>query len=70
MDRYVFTPAEALRACSTVIDEYEQGALMTDVRVAFAKQMFAALSREDAQVVVRSYPFRDIITNYDMICFF
>lgn len=60
--------AEALRACCDLIDEYEEGALLSDVRIKFAKQMFWKLGTEDAQLVVRSYPFCDIIMKYDMLC--
>lgn len=61
MRHYDINEAEALRACCDLIDEYEEGALMSEVRVAFAKQMFARLGMEDALAVVTSYPFRDIL---------
>lgn len=70
MRYYEINEAEALRACCDLIDEYEEGELMSEVRVAFAKQMFARLGLEDARMVVKSYPFRDIIIKYDMRCLF
>lgn len=70
MRYYEINEAEALRACCDLIDEYEEGGLMSEVRTRFAKQMFARLNVEDALVVVKSYPFRDIITKCDMLCLF
>lgn len=70
MKHYEINEAEALRACMGLIDAYEEGAVMSEVRTRFAKQIFARLGVEDALVVVKSYPFRDIITKYDMLCLY
>lgn len=70
MRYYDINEAEALRACCDLIDEYEEGKLMSEVRTRFAKQMFARLGSEEARIVVRSYPFCGIITKYDMFCLF
>lgn len=70
MRYYEINEAEALRACIGLIDAYEEGELMSEVRTRFAKQMFWRLGQNEAQVVVRSYPFRDIITKYDMLCLY
>lgn len=70
MRHYEINEAEALRACMELIDTYEEGEVMSEARTRFAKQMFARLGSEEARMVVRSYPFRDIITKYDMLCVF
>lgn len=70
MRHYHINEDEALRACAGLIDAYEDGALMSEVRVAFAKQMFARLDIADARLVVRSYPFCDIVARSDILHLF
>lgn len=65
IERYIFTPSEALDACAAVIDKYEDGAVMSEACVQFARQMFAKLEYGDAQMVIESYPFCEIISGQD-----
>lgn len=62
---YEINETEALRACMGLIDAYEDGELMSEVRTRFAKQMFWRLGYNEAQMVVQNYPFRDIITKHN-----
>lgn len=60
------TEGEALNACLNLIDEYEEGMPLSDIRIQFAKRMFSLLSIEYARIIADSYPFRSIVTTYDI----
>lgn len=67
MEQHIFTENEALNACMSIINEYEETLELSDIRIQFAEKMLDTLGLTDRKIISSYYPFRNLIPWWERV---